>query len=188
MKARAKLATGIYADSLREFLRMRAGHRDLMGQLAVAKRVLLDLRDEEIPEIEVAAVLNNNPATAICKVGRHRRDRADPILTLARRKRTRLPSRRDRNRISTRRGHNFTRWRPRLASRSMKPGGSSCRLRSATWIRTGRLHGTTGLVRERGREEKGRSRQRRPHIGGRTDGKSRGRYHRAHSACRGGRA
>ncbi len=61
MKARAQMAVSMYAEFQREFQRMRSEHRALLGKLQVAKRVLADLPKAEVPEIEVAVLLNCNP-------------------------------------------------------------------------------------------------------------------------------
>ena len=63
-----QLAVTMSAEFQRELQRMRSEHRTLLGQLTEAKRAMADLPTAEIAEIEVAAILNNNPVcTAICK-------------------------------------------------------------------------------------------------------------------------
>ncbi len=61
MAARMQLAMGMYAEFQREFQRMRGERRVLLGQLQVAKWALEELPNTEIAEIEVVAILNNNP-------------------------------------------------------------------------------------------------------------------------------
>ena len=61
MVARGQLAVNMYAEFQREFQRMRAEHRILLGKLQEAKRTAADLPTAEIPESEVVMLLNNNP-------------------------------------------------------------------------------------------------------------------------------
>ncbi len=60
MAARSQLAMGMYGEFQREFQRMRAEHRMLLGQLQVAKRAMEELPRAEIADVEVATILNNN--------------------------------------------------------------------------------------------------------------------------------
>jgi polysaccharide biosynthesis transport protein len=67
MAIRATLATTIYADTQREYQRMKSESRGLLGRLEETKRILADLMDpkspgSEIGETEYAMLLNNNPA------------------------------------------------------------------------------------------------------------------------------
>ena len=61
MAARTQLATSMCFECEREFQRMRAEHRFLLGQCKVATMTLEGLHNFEIPQIQVAALLNNNP-------------------------------------------------------------------------------------------------------------------------------
>ncbi len=62
-KSRAAMAVAMYADRERQFQLMRAEHRVIAGKLEDAKASLKDIEspDAEIAELEVDAVLNNNP-------------------------------------------------------------------------------------------------------------------------------
>ena len=60
--ARTQLAISIYAQFQSEFQKMRAEHRSLLGKIAEAKAALKDLPAAEIAAIEVAALLNKDPA------------------------------------------------------------------------------------------------------------------------------
>ncbi|MGO9110891.1 MAG: hypothetical protein ACLP9L_16845 [Thermoguttaceae bacterium] len=59
--ARTQLAVTMYHEFQREFQKMRAEHRNLVGKLEEAEKALTQIRDAEIPEIEIAGLLNNNP-------------------------------------------------------------------------------------------------------------------------------
>jgi hypothetical protein len=62
MAIRTQLAVGMYFDFQRQFQAMRAEQRVLSGKLQEAKRAVQELAAFEVPEVQVAALLNNNPA------------------------------------------------------------------------------------------------------------------------------
>jgi transcriptional regulator of heat shock response len=62
LAVRTQLAMSMYLDFQRQFQAMRWEHRTQLGKLQAAKRTLADLPTFEIPEIQVATLLNNNPA------------------------------------------------------------------------------------------------------------------------------
>ena len=63
MQTRATVAAAMYSDWERQFQSMRAEHRVLAGRFEDAKASLKDIEspDAEIAQLEVEAVLNNNP-------------------------------------------------------------------------------------------------------------------------------